>query len=268
ISKRPADARLHFGYRRTQVLAAFVNGVSLSFLLIWIAAEAVRRFFNPVEVDAVPMLVIAALGLAANAAAFAILHKPATTDLNTRGAMVHVVGDMLGSVAAVIAAIVIMLTDWTRIDPLLSFVVAALIARSAYRLLRDSSHILLEGAPQEIDVAGLKAAVKASAPEIADIHDVRIWQLTSEHSSITLHARIRSIADADRALDRIKSFLAEKYGIRQSTIQIELGEACPDILCEAHRSTARPSKQGAVPDHAHHSHEQCSDGRAALFSHK
>lgn len=269
ISARPADARLHFGYHRAQVLAAFVNGVFLVVLLVWIVTEAVRRFITPVEVDAGPMLLIAALGLGANAVAFLILHNARANDLNTRGAMLHVVGDLLGSVAAIVAALVIMGTGFTRIDPLLSIVVAALIGRSAYRLLRDAGHILLQGAPSSIDVAGLAAAVRNAAPQVADVHDVRIWQITPEQATITLHARIRNPVEADTALDRIKSVLDERFGIRQSTIQIELGDACPDALCGELRSTVRPSKVCEVHGHAH-AHGSCGHGHphAALVNQK
>ena len=250
-SRRPADDRLHFGYTRTQVLAAFVNGLFLAALLGWIVYEAIHRLLNPIEVEWRPMLIIAIIGLGANAVAFYVLHGAPSRDINIRGAMLHVVSDMLGSVAAVIAALVIMATDWTRIDPILSLVVAALIGRSAIRLLRETSHILLEGAPPHIDVASLIEGVKGAAPNVVDVHDVYIWQLTPEHTRLTLHARIADAAAATATLDRIKSFLEQSYGITETTVQIEVGLDCPD---EAEALEPLKQKLGGGHSHAHHAH--------------
>jgi cobalt-zinc-cadmium efflux system protein len=279
IANRPADARRHFGYRRAQVLAAFVNGILLSGLLIWICVEAVQRFVTPVEVKAVPMLAIAALGLGANAIALRVLHDADRNDLNVRGAMLHVVGDLAGSLAAIIAAIVIIASGWTRIDPLLSLVVAALIARSAFLLVRDASHILLEGAPEGTDVPKLIAGLREAAPEVTDIHDVRIWQITPEHARATLHARIERPEDAEKALERLKTCLDHCYGIRESTVQIEVSCACPDRGDEAlARSTQRPrTANGSIrpaQDHVHahavgHRHPHAhAPAPAALAPHK
>ncbi|GAB4531216.1 MAG: CDF family zinc transporter ZitB [Amphiplicatus sp.] len=229
FSRRPADERLHFGYRRAQVLAAFANGLFLLFLLVWIVIEAVGRLQSSPEVKWGTMLVIALLGLAANAVAFFILNRGHTRDLNVRGALLHVVSDMLGSVAAVIAALVIATTGWMRIDPILSIMVAGLIAYSAYRLIREAGFILLEGAPRHIDVTALQADLKASSPEIVDVHEVRIWQLAPEHARLTLHACVEDPAQGPDALAHIKSYLEERYGIAHSTIQIEVaGTCCPD----------------------------------------
>ena len=135
FANRPADKKLHFGYRRTQVLAAFVNGIALAFLLLWIVFEAVHRFFfEPVSVQWPLMLNVAIIGLLANGVAFFILHNSKSDNVNVRGALLHVISDLVGSVAAIIAAIVIATTGWMKIDPILSIAVAALIGRSAWRL--------------------------------------------------------------------------------------------------------------------------------------
>ncbi|MBB5518593.1 cation diffusion facilitator family transporter [Amphiplicatus metriothermophilus] len=230
FARRPADERLHFGYRRAQVLAAFANGLFLLFLLVWIVIEAVGRLQAPPDVKWGAMLAVALTGLAANGVAFFILNRGHTRDLNVRGALLHVVSDMLGSVAAVIAAVVIATTGWMRIDPILSIMVAALIAYSAYRLIREAGFILLEGAPRHIDVSALQADLKESAPEIVDVHDVRIWQLAPEHARLTLHACVEDPAQGPAALAHIKSYLEERYGIAHSTVQIEVaGTCCPDL---------------------------------------
>ncbi|WP_165793739.1 cation diffusion facilitator family transporter [Hyphococcus luteus] len=228
IARRPADSRLHFGYRRAQVLAAFVNGVLLAVLLLWIIFEAVRRFMEPVEVQSGLMLWVAVAGFIANAIAFFILHRPQERDLNMRGALLHVIGDLLGSAAAIIAALVISATGWFAIDPLLSIAVAFLIGVSALRLVRETGHILLEGAPADIDREELKKALIAAAPQIKDVHSIQISQITPEHPRLTLHARITDAQDAASALAAAKAFLEERYDIHYSTVQIEIGEECPD----------------------------------------
>lgn len=243
LSRRPADERRHFGYRRTQVLAAFVNGLFLSALLAWIFVEAVIRLRQPVQVDTQLMLSIAMIGLLANIVAYVVLHGAAKNDINIRGAMLHVISDLLGSVAAIIAALVIMSTGWTGIDPLLSMLVALLIARSAYKLLRETGHILLEGAPKNIDVAALIEGVREAAPAVTDVHDVQIWQLTPQHPRLTMHARVVDPAAAAVTLDRIKTYLEKTHGIRESTVQIEIGSDCPDSL-----SAAAPLRHAEEPD--------------------
>lgn len=252
MSARPANKKLHFGYRRLQVLAAFVNGIALIALMSWIVFEAVQRSITPVEVSWAPMLVVAALGLAANGIAFRLLHRAGDHNINIKGAMLHVASDLLGSIAAVVAAIVIWQTGWTRIDPILSIVVAALIARSAYKLLRETTHILLEGAPQHLDAEMLAKELIASTIDVEDIHSVKISQLTPDQLRLTMHAKIRSGAAADEALKALKSTLEERFGIHDSTIQIEAGCACPDHPGEgkaAHRGSGHRREDH---DHGHH----------------
>jgi cobalt-zinc-cadmium efflux system protein len=251
LSMRPADGQLHFGYRRFQVLAAFVNGIALVVLMAWIFWEAVRRSINPVEVSWQPMLVIAVLGLIANVMAFKLLHGSESRNINVRGAMLHVIGDLLGSVAAVIAAVVIALSGWMRIDPLLSILVAVLIGFSAFRLLRETAHILLEGAPSGIDPGDVARELAAVSGDIEDVHSIKLWQLTPEDPRATLHVRLRSGAGGQETLGLVKARLAARFGIRESTIQIETGGCCDEIEEPAPghdhnhdraRETARPSR--------------------------
>ncbi|MFZ5617121.1 MAG: cation diffusion facilitator family transporter [Pseudomonadota bacterium] len=261
MSARPANRQLHFGYRRAQVLAAFVNGIALLLLTAWIIYEAWRRSITPIDVAWAPMLAIAALGLFANGVAFRLLHGAGERNINIKGAMLHVASDLLGSVAAVAAAVVIWLTGWMRIDPILSLLVAALIARSAIKLLRETTHILLEGAPQDIDVEAMTGDLASAIPAIEDIHSVRIWQLTPDQIRLTLHARLREGAVAADALKILKRRLEERYGIHESTIQIEPACSCPDggrgdsgaepVQLHAHRR-----------DHAHHAASAKPNGAA------
>ncbi|MDZ7627769.1 MAG: cation diffusion facilitator family transporter [Parvularculaceae bacterium] len=247
LSMKPADGRLHFGYRRFQVLAAFVNGIALVLLMAWIVWEAIQRSITPIAVSWQPMLVIAGIGLVANVVVFRMLHGSAAHNINVRGAMLHVIGDLLGSIAAVAAALVIAISGWTRIDPLLSMVVALLIGYSAYRLLRETAHILLEGAPAGIDANEVAVELASLSPDIEDVHGVQLWQITPEHPLATMHVRIRNPASAQETLALIKARLAERYGIRESTIQIETGCCDQDLH-------APPSEHergdNSEPDHA------------------
>lgn len=227
IGRRPQDARRTYGYHRLQVLAAFVNGVTLIGIVGWIAIEAVRRLLAPIEVLGGLMLVIAVLGLLVNLAAFAILHGGDRENLNIRGAALHVLGDLLGSVAAIVAALVIFRTGWTPIDPLLSVFVALLILRSAWLLVRRSAHILLEGTPEWLDVDELRRELAAAIPQVRDVHHVHAWMLTSERPLMTLHAAVEPGADHHAVLLAIRRFLDSAYGIGHATVQIEPA-GCPD----------------------------------------
>ena len=221
IGRRPHDARRTYGYHRFQVLAAFVNGLSLIAIVLWIAIEAVRRLLDPVEVLGGLMLVIAVLGLLVNLAAFWILHGGDRANLNIRGAALHVMGDLLGSVAAIVAALVIFWTGWMPIDPLLSLCVTLLILRSAWLLVRRSSHILLEGTPDWLDVDELRRSLAAAVPLVEDVHHVHAWMLTSERPLLMMHARVQAGADHDQVRKAIQEALVRDHGIDHATIQIE-----------------------------------------------
>ena len=217
---KPATSKMHFGYRRMQVLAAFANGVFMIGLLFVLTGEAVRRFFMPVEIDSGLMLWVAVAGFVANAVAFFILHRPEERNLNVRGARLHVLGDLIGSVAAILAAIIIGLTGFVRIDPILSLIAVGLIGFYAVQLLRKTSHILLEGAPDNMDVEVLKSDVAGASPDIEDVENIWVWQITPEHPRVMLHLKIRESASASRVMADVRQLLDDKYDIQQSTIQV------------------------------------------------
>lgn len=170
VSRRPPGGNLTYGYQRFQILAAFVNGLSLLAVVGWILFEAVSRFFSPRDVLGETMLVVAAAGLVINLVSFVVLHTGDKENLNIRGAALHVAGDLLGSVAAIVAAIVIIYTGWTPIDPILSVAVAALILKSAWSLVKRSAHILLEGAPEWLDVETMQERIVARVSGVGDIN--------------------------------------------------------------------------------------------------
>ena len=227
VSRRPADRARTYGYHRFPVLAAFANGVGLFFIVAWIYVEAAGRLAAPSAVLAGPMLAVAGVGLAVNIAAFAILHGADRSNLNVRGALLHVLGDMLGSAAAVAAAVVILTTGWTPIDPLLSILVGLLVLRSAWFLVRDAAHVLLEGTPERLDVREIGPDLVSHLAVVEDVHHVHAWSLSQERSLLTLHARIADGASPDAAVAAIQDRLAERFDIRHVTVQIEL-EGCTD----------------------------------------
>lgn len=227
IADRKPDLKRSYGYQRFQVLAAFVNGISLFLIAIWITYEAIGRISEPVHVLAGPMLVIAVLGLVVNIVSFAILQSGNRENLNIRGAALHVMGDMLGSLAAIIAALVIMATGWNPIDPILSILVSLLVLRAAYTIIRRSGHILLEGTPENVDPADLSAQLMQQVPGLVDIHHVHIWSLTGEKPVLTMHAVVPAGADHDAFLQKIRSALIDRHGIAHATIQIETVERIP-----------------------------------------
>lgn len=224
ISRRPADARRSYGYDRMQVLAAFVNGVALLALSAWIIAEAVMRVMHPVPVLAVPMLAVATAGLVVNVLAFAALHGGDRDNLNMRGAIAHVISDMLGSVAAIVAALAILLCGWTWADPVLSVLVALLIVRNAWQITHQSAHVLLEGAPEGFDVATLETELPRAIAGIRNVHHIHAWMLSPEKSMLTLHACIEQGADADVLTRQINQYLQKHHKIVHATIQIERGD--------------------------------------------
>ena len=227
VSRRPHDRRRSYGYHRFQVLAAFVNAVGLVAIVVWIVVEAINRLASPVAILGETMLIIAIVGLVVNIVAFLILHGADRGNLNIQGAAAHVLGDLLSSVAAIAAALVILFTGWTPIDPILSMVVALIIMRSAWRLLRRSAHILLEGTPDWLDIGELRTSLTAAVPEVVDVHHVHAWSLTQERPLLTLHALVADGADYDRVLARIKGFLEKEYDIDHSTVQLET-DVCAD----------------------------------------
>lgn len=227
-SVRPADKKRSFGYQRFQIIAAFVNGLSLLVIVGWILIEAVRRFINPPDVLGQTMLVVAGAGLIVNIVAFVILHGGDQQNLNMRGAALHVVGDLLGSVAAIVAAIVIMSTGWMPIDPILSVVVAMLILRSAWKLVRRSVHILLEGAPEWLDVADIQAKIVATVPDVSGVHHVHVWCQTPQNLMLTMHVVLDdNVVDVTAVVRSVKQILEAEFGINHSTIEVETSE-CAD----------------------------------------
>lgn len=230
IAGRPADARRTYGFDRVSVLAAFVNGIALFVVAGWILVEAARRLSDPQPVAGALMLGVAAAGLVVNLGAFWVLSRGDRDNLNLRAALLHVVGDLLGSVAAIVAALVILWTGWTPIDPLLSVLVAFLILRAAWFVVRESGHILLEGSPAGFDRDAVVADLVAAVPGIAGVQHVHAWSISQERPMVTLEAEIAPGSDAETMRQRIKARLAEEFGFHHATVEIRAAgrERLPD----------------------------------------
>jgi cobalt-zinc-cadmium efflux system protein len=227
LARRPADWKRTYGFDRFQVLVAFANGLALFAIAAWIVYEGIERIKTPGEVDGRIMIVIAVLGLLVNIAAFTLLRGADRENLNVRGAAIHVLGDMLGSVAALVAGGVILATGWTPIDPLLSIFVAVIILQSGWRVVADAGHILLEGAPQELDTRAIGPDLIENVKGVEGVHHVHVWSITQSRRMVTLHAAICENEDSDQMVRNIKARLKQRYGLDHATIEIERG-VCAD----------------------------------------
>lgn len=246
IARKPADSKRSFGYERFQVLAAFVNGLSLLFIALWIVIEAARRLLNPVEILTTPMLIVAVLGLVVNMVAFVVLEAGQSDNLNMRGAAAHVMADLLGSVAAIMAALIILGTGWMGVDPLLSVLVAILISRSGWQITRQSAHILLEGTPVDVSVEQVGEHIEA-IEGVEDVHHVHIWGLNQERRMATLHVVLSDAVNPDPMRRQIEALLNTQFAIGHATIQLEQSH-CAD------GSSATDACTHSVPSHCDGAH--------------
>ncbi|TFL08445.1 cation transporter [Pusillimonas caeni] len=228
IGKRAATEQLSYGFRRVEILAAFVNGLALFAIAVWIVIEAARRWFEPGPILGGPMLAVAVAGLAANIAAFFVLFRGSQDNLNLRSAMLHIVGDLLGSVAAIVAALVILGTGWTPIDPILSVLVAVIILKSAWGVVRSAGHILLEGTPPGVSIPEIKDDLERHVSVVHDVHHIHVWSITADAHLLTLHVVPREGAAAQAVIGAVRARLAERFGIEHATIQVE-ESPCADL---------------------------------------
>lgn len=227
LARRPADGQRTYGYDRFSILVAFANGLALFAIAAWICVEAWHRLMAPGEVLGGLMLGVAVTGLLVNIGALWVLQSGDRENLNIRAAALHVAGDLLGSVAAIAAALIIMATGWTPIDPILSVLVALIILRSAYHVVRESAHILLEGTPHGLDTAEIARDIEANVASVRDVHHVHAWSITQERPMVTLHARVAPGDVPDGHVAAIKARLREKFGIQHATVEVEM-ERCAD----------------------------------------
>ncbi len=220
LADRPADQTRSFGWARFKVLAAFVNGLTLIVLAAWIVVEAVQRLLEPQEVMGSLLLGVAILGLVVNLIAFRILHGGDQEDLNMRAALWHVVGDLLGSVAAIAAALVIMSTGWMPIDPILSVLVALIILVGGIRVVRSTAHILIEGVPPGLTIDAIKTDLETQLKDAARVDHIHAWALNESKTLVTLDVEAGAGACVESLRRDVKARLKEKFQIDHVTVEI------------------------------------------------
>lgn len=238
LSARPADDRHTFGYHRLEVLAALINGTSLVFIAMGIWWEAAQRFSEPLAIRSTEMLVIAVIGLLANLVVAFILgshshsdgeHHPSPEDLNVHSAFLHVVGDAVSSVGVILAAVLIGLTGQQWLDPLVSILIGALIAFSAYRVTRKSLHILIEGVPENISLPKVELAIQHTLG-VGSVHELHVWNICSGHVALSAHITLDNYGDDHGSLrDTLQATLLQQFGIEHTTLQFE-AEPCGQQL--------------------------------------
>jgi cobalt-zinc-cadmium efflux system protein len=219
IAKRPPSARHSFGFVRAEALAAFVNSLAMLALVGWIVHEAALRLATPEPVKGGVVLVVAGIGACINLLVAYVLSRD-EQNINTRAALINVLGDLLGSVAAIAAGAIIYFTGWVRIDPLLSIFVSMLILKSTAGILRESYHFLMEGVPTHIDYLQVGDDL-ARVPGVLSVHDLHVWDMSPGHPALIGHLEIRELNEWPAVLRAVREMLVSKYGIEHVTLQPE-----------------------------------------------
>ena len=220
LAARPAGGRWTFGFGRVEILAAQINGLTLLLFGIWIVYEAIRRLLEPPEVDAAVVAVVAAVGIVVNLVVVALLSRARRQSLNVRGAYLHIVTDLAAFIGTGIAAVLILLTGWNRLDPIASPLVAALMFAAAWSLLRESGRIFLEGAPASAAPADVGPAI-VSHPGVVETHDLHVWTVTDGFPALSAHVLVQPGADCHRIRLELEALLHERFGIDHTTLQVE-----------------------------------------------
>ena len=220
ISRRPPSPKHSFGFGRAEALAAFVNSIAMLALVVWIVFEAISRFYDPHKVDGFTVTVVASIGLLMNIVVAWVLSRDKKS-VNTRAALVHVMGDLLGSIAALIAGVVIQLTGWMPIDAILSILVSLLILKSTISILNESYHFLMEGVPLHIDYLQVGKDLRG-VPGVLAVHDLHVWEMTPSFPALIGHIEIAEMQEWPQIMSRINTMLLDQYGIDHVTLQPEV----------------------------------------------
>ncbi len=220
LARRPASGGFTFGFRRAEILSAQVNGATLVGLAVLIALEAIQRLVNPPDVAGLAVLVVAIVGIAVNLVATRVLAGADRSSLNVEGAFQHVLTDLFAFIATAIAGAVVLLTDFTRADGIAALVVAAVMLRSGYGLLRDSGRVLLEAAPRDLDPEEI-GSVLAAQSHVVEVHDLHVWEVTSGFPAISAHVTVRAGCDTQAHRRELAELLRERFKISHSTLQVE-----------------------------------------------
>ena len=220
LARRPATPARSFGFRRAEIIAAFLNGLLLVLVAAWVLLEAIRRLSDPPQVLGGWMLAVAVGGLAVNLVAFSILASAGRESLNVEAALRHVLADTLGSVGVIVASLVILATGWELADPIASAAIALLILASAWGVLRDSGHILLEGAPPAMTTGDVERVI-LGVPGVESVHDLHVWTITSGFDALAAHVLVGRDEDCHALRRDVERALAESFGISHTTLQVD-----------------------------------------------
>jgi cobalt-zinc-cadmium efflux system protein len=220
IAARPATHEKTYGYLRAEILAAFANGIFLILLGLFIFYESYQRFWAPPDVKSLPMLIVATTGLCANLVTAALLYGSREENLNLRGAFLHVLGDTLGSIGAILAGVLIMVRQWRLADPVVSAIVACLVLYSSWELVKESVDILLEGTPRHLKISQILRDL-GGIHGVVSVHDLHVWSIASGMTAMSCHIVMKTDEDANRVLAESSLLMREKYRIGHTTIQLE-----------------------------------------------
>lgn len=245
LARRPVSHRHSYGWARAEVIGALANSVLMLGIVVALVIEAVIRLHEPRPVAAAGMLAIAFIGLMVNAAVAWVLSRGEST-LNTRAALLHVMGDLVSSFAALVAGAVIYATGWLPIDPILSLVIATLILAGALKLLRDTLHVLMEGVPPEFDLRAIGRAL-AAVPGVASVHDLHVWSITPGRVALSAHVEVDDLQQWPAVLSAVSALLQERYGIVHVTLQPEMRDAPGARRTSVIRLWPRNSGPGSEP---------------------
>ncbi|MDQ3806981.1 MAG: cation diffusion facilitator family transporter [Thermoproteota archaeon] len=222
MASRSHSGAMTFGYHRAEVMVALANGVALAVISLWVLYEAFLRVISPHMIDAPLLLLTAAIGLAGNLVVMLLLRQHASKSINIHSAFIHVVYNTISSIAVIITGFIALNTGITIVDPLVAFLIAGLVARSAYSIVKSSTHILLEGAPSELDIREILITLK-ELDGVVDVHDLHVWTISSGMNALSGHVVIpdQMLSESSKLLSKINTMLAERYNITHTTIQME-----------------------------------------------
>ena len=248
LQGRPASDQRTFGYQRAGVLAGFVNALSLLVLAVWIGVDAVMRLLHPVAVEPRLMMMVAAAGVVMNGLIAALLWRFAG-DVNIRSVFVHMLGDTVSTAAVIVGGLLIAVTHQQWIDPVLSLIIAGMILLSSWGIVRETLHILLEGTPRSVDMDKVRGAVRG-VPGVVDVHDLHVWSLTAQSHALACHVQVNemTVSETESLLGRVNHQLQDHFGIRHTTIQLEV------TGCEVTDGCCSPPAPDVIDGHSHHHH--------------
>jgi cobalt-zinc-cadmium efflux system protein len=237
MARRPPTPQKTYGYHRVEIMAALANGTVLILVSVYIFYQAYQRFINPPSVDAPVMLLVAAIGLAANLAGLMLLRRVSHGSLNIKAALWHIIGDTISSVGVIVAGVIIFLTGWQFADPVIAVFIGCIILWGAVQIVREAGDILLEAVPRNIQVDDVTAAVKEVAG-VNDIHDVHIWTITSGMYALSAHVVIQDqmVSNSAEVVRAINDCLSRKFNIGHTTLQLECGSCPTGLICELSQS--------------------------------